>query len=116
MSIRKQSAIRHLSYEELDLLVRNLAEQIKVKGIRVVGIQPKSVEDVVPSYLLANFLQVPYGNGSVFSLYSDYVSDFCLFKLIYDSDHYNKDIKAHVEEIEVENDHSYQKVTMPWRK
>ena len=118
MALRTTSAVRHLSYEEIDSMVRTIVERVRSMGMKIEGIEPKDRADVVVAAMIADRLGVPLGvnTGTMFSTYSHYGADICLFKLIYDSDHYNRDIKIHVEEIVAESDHSYQTVTMPWRK
>ena len=118
MAVRKTSAVRHLSYEEIDTMVRTIVERVRTMGMKIEGIEPKDREDTVVAAMIAENLNVPLGvnTGTTFSTYSHYGADICLFKLIYNSDHYNRDIKIHVEEIMVEDDQTYQQVTMPWRK
>ena len=86
----KQSAIRHISYTELDAMLRELA--YRARGT-VQGIKPQTQRDEVPAALLAHFLKVPYGKGTEFSIFSDATTDICLFKKEYDSEHYNRNVK-----------------------
>ena len=117
MGLRKESAVRHVSYEELDMMLRNLVEMIRGQGIIVKGIQPRNRDDLPAAAILADMLNVPFDmKGHMFSIYSEYDEDFCLFRKRYESEHYNKRTKIFAEDIHVEDDHSHTKVTMPWRK
>ena len=117
MATRKETAVRHLSYEEMDMMLRELAEQIRYKGIKVTSIAPKDEEDYVCAAILAAFLGVKVRQGDrVFGLYSEYGVDFCLFNKKYDSDHYNTDTQCYVDTVEVDNEMRYTKVTLPWIK
>ena len=101
----------------MDMMLRELAEQVRSKGIKVTGIKPMDQRDYVCASILAHFLGVPVADtGSRYSLYSDYDVDFCLFKKIHESDHYNTDTKFYVDTVEVNPDQSFTKVTLPWIK
>lgn len=117
MAIRKETAIRHLSYEEMDMMLREVAEQIRSKGIKVASIAPKEQEDYVGAAILASFLGVKVGPGDkVFGLYSDHMVDFCLFHKIYENDIYNKDTKCYADTVYVDPEMKHTRITLPWMK
>ena len=117
MAIRKETAIRHLSYEEMDMMLRELAEQIRSKGIKVTSISPKDQDDYVGATILASLLGVKVGPGHrVFGLYSEHGIDFCLFHKIYENDVYNRDTKCYVDTVTVDPEMKYTRITLPWIK
>lgn len=117
MAIRKTSAIRHISYEELDEMLRRLAERVLSSGKNVSSVSPASDEDAPIAAILSRFLNVPLTYSGVrVGLYSELLPEICLFKIIYDSDFYNNHDITYLEVIEAEEDKTYQKITMPWRK
>ena len=117
MSVSKETAIRHLSYEEMDLMLRQLAEQIRSKGIKVKSIKPIDQQDYVCAAILAHFLGVPVSDtGSKFSLFSDYDVDFCLFNKIYSNEIYNSQTKVYIDTVTVNEEMKHTKVTLPWIK
>lgn len=109
----KQSKIRHISYLELDGMLRDLAERVRGS---VKGIKPQTSRDYIPAALLANFLNVPLGQGTEFSIYSDATTEICLFKKEYESEHYNRTVKHYIDIVQVEVDGNYQKITFEWEK
>lgn len=117
MAISKQTAVRHLSYEEMDMMLRELAEQIRSKGIKVTSISPRDQNDYVATTILAHFLGANVGAGGYkFSLYSEADVDFCLFNKNYDSNFYNSITKCYVDTINVDNEMRHTRITLPWMK
>jgi hypothetical protein len=116
MGLRKQSAVRHLSYQELDGMLRALSEQIRSRT-RVTSLTPNTPNDTTVVHLLADMMQLPVtDSGTRVSFYSQVGSEFCFFKLNFTSDLYNREVKGYIDEIEVNDDQTYQKVTLPWKK
>lgn len=118
MSLHKNTSLRHLSYEELDSLLRRLAVEIIDKG-ECKGLQCISKNDMVITAMLSEFTGIPLDYNSrswKVGLVSEIDTDVCVFRKIYNSDHYNRTVKCHVEDIYQEEDESFQKITLPWRK
>ena len=116
MGLRKQSAVRHLSYQELDMMMRSLSDSIR-STVPVSSLTPNTPADAAIVHLLAEMMNLPVStSGTRVSFYSEMGTDFCFFKLNFPSEHYNRDVKGHIEEIEVNDDKTHQKVTLPWKK
>ena len=117
MAVQRETAVRHLSYEEMDLMLRDLAEQIKSKGVKVTSIAPKDQNDYVATTILAHHLGANVGfHGHKFGLYSEVDVDFCLFHKIYDNEVYNKTTKFYVDTVTVDQEMKHTRITLPWMK
>ena len=115
--LRPKSVIRHISFIEFNQMMNSLAETVRSSGLKVQGLTPIDKRDLVPAALLAYKLDVPINNNSTtFSIYSDSLPNICMFKKTYESDHYNVDSKAYLEEIDVEEDGYHQKIVFEWEK
>lgn len=110
---RKQSQVRHISYQELDAMLRELAYQLHGK---VQGIKPQTTRDEVPAALLASIMKVPFGKGTEFSIFSDATPEICLFKKEYESEHYNRSVNYCIDTIYVDHEGKFQNVVFEWEK
>ena len=116
ISASKQSKLTHLSYEELDYKLRSLAEQIRMRE-KVTAIWPKFETDYVAASLLAYFLKVPLRiDGLTYSHYSGPGIDSALVKKNSWTEHYNDNTKYFIDEVMVDEQNNFQKVTLPWQK
>ena len=114
--LSRESRVTHLSYEEVDFKLRSLAEQIKLTK-NVDGIWPKYDTDYTAAALLAYFLSVPIVmNGDVYSHYSGQGIDISLVKKNSWTDLYNDNTELFIDEVEVDENGNFQKVTLPWQK
>ena len=114
---RKQSQVRHISWEELDEMIRSLAGVInRTKYNAVCAADPS--QDSIPAAMLAVNTGLPLqANGDlVFSVYSDFQVKACLFKKNYSSEHYNNENVKYLEDLEVDEEGKFQTITFPWQK
>lgn len=114
---RTQSQVRHLSWEELDSMMRGLAAQIS-SSEKVVGINPVSIDDTLLASLLANHLKVDIKveGGLKMSLYSEPFTDICLFKKIHVDDVFDSSVRYFVETVDVDEEGNFTLYTLPWKK
>ena len=115
---RNHSAVRHLSYEQLDTMLRGLAETMKATG-KQYTLMPTNASENVITHLLSEFTGYPvesFPNSLSVSLVSDALTDVCLFKKNYISPLMDKQIKFYVDEIFQEEDETFMKITLPWKK
>jgi hypothetical protein len=119
MSLHRNTSLRHLSYEELDSLLRRLADSVLNKG-NCTGLQCVSKDDMVLTALLSEFTGIPIEYNSKswkVGLVSEIDTDICVFRKNYNSNHYNRTVKCYVEDLfQEEEDDSFTKITLPWRK
>lgn len=116
ISISRESAVTHLSYEELDYKLRSLAQQIRMRE-KVTAIWPVHETDYPSASLLAYFLKVSIAsNGLRYSHYSGQGVDIALVKKNSWTDHYNDNTKYFIDEVYVDEQNNFQKVTLPWQK
>lgn len=118
MSLHKNSALKHLSYQEIDSMLRDLAERIHSKG-GCTSLQPVSKSDLVITALLSEFSGIPIDYNSKswkVGLTSEIDTDVCIFRKNYISGHYNRTVKCYVDDLYQEEDESFTKITVPWRK
>ena len=116
ISVSRESAVTHLSYEELDFKLRSLAEQIRMREVAD-AVWPVNKYDYVSTSLLAHFLKVPIDpSGLRYSHYSGEGVDISLVKKNSWTDHYNDNTKYFIDEVMVDENNNFQKVTLPWQK
>ena len=115
--LAKRTSIRHLSYPELEQMLRSLGEQLLSSGCK--SIYYSSKDDLAITALLSEMtgLLISDSKESLrFGLTSEVDTDICLFKKNYISEHYNRTVKYYVEDLYQEDDESFAKITLPWRK
>ena len=114
--LSRESRLTHLSYEELELKLRQLAEQIRSRE-KPVAVWPKYESDYVSASLLAYFLKVPIRqDGLFYSHYSAQGIEIALVKKNSWTEHYKDNTKYFIDEVEVDESGNFMKVTLPWQK
>lgn len=114
--LRKQSAVRLISWEELETMVRSLGTMIMARE-RPSSITYRSEDDAIPAFMLAKFLNVSVnGSGKLFSVNDDLMPDYSFFAKKYQSSFYNKNTKFYLEELEVTENGDVQQIRFPWDK
>lgn len=117
MGLSRNTAVRHLSYEEIDAMLRNLSQQIL--SHRCTALYPVSVSDTVLTAMLSEISGIPIVQSAdawKFGLLSEVDTNVCLFKKNYNSEHFNRTVKCYVEDLYQEDDESFAKITVPWRR
>ena len=115
---RNHTSVRHLSYEELDTMMRGLAETMKATG-KYYTLWPTNASEGVLTHLLSEYAGYPVDNSKDslrVSLVSEASSNVCLFKKNHVSPLMDKQIKFYADEIFQEDDETFMKITLPWRK
>ena len=116
MPVSRESAVTHVSYEELDYKLRSLAEQIQMRE-KVTAVWPKHESDYVSASLLAHFLNVPLRlDGITYSHYSGPGVEVSLVKKNSWTEHYNDNTKYFIDEVMVDEQNNFMRVTLPWQK
>jgi hypothetical protein len=84
---------------------------------KITAIWPKFETDYVAASLLAYFLKVPLRiDGHTYSHYSGPGIDISLVKKNSWTEHYNDSTKYFIDEVMVDENNQFQKVTLPWQK
>lgn len=115
--LRDTTAIRHLSYEEMDTSLRDLAERVRSQ-IQIDSLAPTDDQSTIACALLCNFIGIPMDMNSTnkFAIYSDRQPEVCMFKKKYETEHYNNRRMVFLEEVEVDTQGHFTRVTFPWKK
>ena len=117
MATHKATAVRHLSYEQLDMLLRSLAESVASDTTIASLWHSGNSDDIIMVHLLSTFSEKPIDpQGTRFSLFGDITTPICLFRKIHTSSLYNKSVKHYIEDIYQEDDESFMRITLPWKK
>lgn len=81
------------------------------------AIWPKYSTDYVAASLLSYFLNVPIDiSGHTYSHYSGQAIDIALVKKNSWNEHYNDNTQYFIDEVEVDEQNNFMKVTLPWQK
>lgn len=113
--LRRQSAVRHISFVELNEMLNGFSKVLQRYHIN--SIKPLEIEDQIPAAMLAEKLGVRIAeNGKSFSVYGDKVPDICLFNKKHPENHFNNNMSISYEDIEMDVDNDYQKVVFEWNK
>ena len=117
MSIRKQTAVRHISWEELSDMCNSIAGQLRF-GPTVYGICPIDARSTIPAFMIAHKLGVHMvqSGGVLFGITSERRPEACFFHLEHQSEHFTSPTKYRIETLEIDIEGEFQKVTMPWEK
>ena len=118
MSLHKSTSIKHLSYQELDAKLRDLAELMRSKG-QPISLKPAALDETIVTHLLSHFSGYPVYDLPTslrVSLIGEIGSDVCVYKKNYTSEHYNRSMQFYVDELFQEEDETFTQITLPWKK
>ena len=116
MSIRKYSAVRHISWAELEEMTNSIAGQLRF-GPRVQIITPIDDRAAIPSHMIAYKLGAKVATGgTTFGITSELKPHACFFQLEYENEFFMKKAECRIETIPVDIEGEYQRFTMPWEK
>ena len=116
MALRKQTAVRHVSWEELMDMCDSIAGQLRF-GPRVNSIWPIDERSEIPARIIAYKLNVPIDkNGLTFGITSERMPTACFFQLETQNEYFMNKSKTKIETIPVDIEGEFQRATMPWEK